>query len=205
MPDKTNKKKAIKKSADRKNTRERIIRIASFHIAQYGYRRTTLRSIAELCKIEHASLFYHFHSKQDLMERCMDYWFDNFETLVLTPALEEAKSNPGFNNRSEIRLQRFSQRLKTYLTHTYYDSLLDHFRWLSKVELNLKTKINLHFSKWITAFNSLGLPDTYFAKMLSMVAITSIYEKDRNKHIEQFCYEIASLQPSNKKLEKEVL
>ncbi|GAB2486362.1 TetR/AcrR family transcriptional regulator [Comamonas humi] len=53
------------------DTRENLLRHAARMLGAHGYAATTMRAIAEQAGIEAASIYYHFASKEDLVEHVM--------------------------------------------------------------------------------------------------------------------------------------
>jgi TetR/AcrR family transcriptional regulator, cholesterol catabolism regulator len=67
----TNEKKG-RKQADR---RGELIRIAAHLFAQKGFKSTTIRDIADAAGIQSGSLYYHFDSKESMVEELIEhYW-----------------------------------------------------------------------------------------------------------------------------------
>lgn len=53
-------------------TRAAIIRAAARHFRYEGYTATTMRRIAELAEMEAGSIYYHFSSKEEILEEVLD-------------------------------------------------------------------------------------------------------------------------------------
>lgn len=53
-------------------TRENLLRLAARIFSAQGYSGTTMRSIAQQAGIETASIYYHFPSKEDLVDEVME-------------------------------------------------------------------------------------------------------------------------------------
>ncbi|MFT3721905.1 TetR/AcrR family transcriptional regulator [Pseudorhodoferax sp.] len=53
-------------------TRENLLRLAARTFGTHGYSATTMRNIAEQAGIEAASIYYHFPSKEDLVDEVME-------------------------------------------------------------------------------------------------------------------------------------
>jgi AcrR family transcriptional regulator len=56
----------------RSDTRERIQATALELFAEHGYEKTSLREIAERLHVTKAALYYHFHSKEDIVVSLFD-------------------------------------------------------------------------------------------------------------------------------------
>ncbi|MGZ7117899.1 MAG: TetR/AcrR family transcriptional regulator, partial [Methanobacterium sp.] len=56
-----------------KNTKERIFDAAIKLFAQYGFEGTSMREIAEEVGIKKASMYSHFKSKDEILDKIMDY------------------------------------------------------------------------------------------------------------------------------------
>lgn len=54
------------------DTRENLLKLAARTFGTNGYAATTMRSIAEQAGIEAASIYYHFPSKEDLVDEVME-------------------------------------------------------------------------------------------------------------------------------------
>lgn len=54
--------------ADPEQTRRQILPIAMRHFGRYGYAQTTIKSIAEEAELTSGAVYYHFDSKQRLLE-----------------------------------------------------------------------------------------------------------------------------------------
>lgn len=67
-------KKNVNPSAD---TRETLLRLAARSFATQGYTATTMRSIADQAGIEAASIYYHFSSKEELVDVVMEHGADS--------------------------------------------------------------------------------------------------------------------------------
>ncbi|WP_045840279.1 TetR/AcrR family transcriptional regulator [Comamonas thiooxydans] len=59
-------------STNTNETRENLLRLAARTFSMQGYSATTMRIIAEQAGIEAASIYYHFPSKEDLVEEVME-------------------------------------------------------------------------------------------------------------------------------------
>lgn len=57
-------------------TRENLLRLAARTFGTQGYTATTMRNIAEQAGIEAASIYYHFASKEDLVDAVMEQGAD---------------------------------------------------------------------------------------------------------------------------------
>lgn len=69
-------RKPVTAAAD---TRENLLRHAAKMLSTHGYAATTMRAIAEQADIEAASIYYHFSSKEDLVEHVMAHGVERFE------------------------------------------------------------------------------------------------------------------------------
>jgi AcrR family transcriptional regulator len=67
-------------------TVDRIQRAALALFLRQGYERTSLREIADELAFTKAALYYHYHSKQELLEAVLDPLLSDLEELVDTPA-----------------------------------------------------------------------------------------------------------------------
>lgn len=58
------------------DTRENLLKLAARTFGMQGYSATTMRNIAEQAGIEAASIYYHFPSKEDLVDEVMEQGAD---------------------------------------------------------------------------------------------------------------------------------
>jgi AcrR family transcriptional regulator len=71
-------------------TRERILRAALTGFMQHGYNHTTMDDIANASGTSKGTLYWHFESKEDLLESALRWFFeDDFMEATVT-ALDEA-------------------------------------------------------------------------------------------------------------------
>ena len=68
---------AKKQSAGSSDTREKLLRLAARSFGTQGYSATTMRNIAEQAGIEAASIYYHFASKEELVDAVMSQGAQN--------------------------------------------------------------------------------------------------------------------------------
>src|SRR2546427_319424 len=57
---------------DGNETRETLLKLAARTFGEQGYSATTMRNIAEQSGIEAASIYYHFASKEELVDEVME-------------------------------------------------------------------------------------------------------------------------------------
>lgn len=93
-------KRQVKETAPRTDTRERVLSEAATLFLRQGYKATTTRQIADALKIKQPSLFHHFPSKQAIL--------DELFSLSLDEAVIEASNAAGAEGSP-------SQRLYDYL------------------------------------------------------------------------------------------
>lgn len=67
---------------DLRGTRERIQQVALELFTEHGYERTSLREIAEQLGVTKAALYYHFRSKEELVESFLEDRFAELDRLV---------------------------------------------------------------------------------------------------------------------------
>jgi AcrR family transcriptional regulator len=66
----------------RGDTRARIQQVALEMFAEQGYERTSLREIAERLGVTKAALYYHFKSKEDIVQSFTEDYFDRLDALI---------------------------------------------------------------------------------------------------------------------------
>lgn len=59
-------------SSNASETRENLLKLAARTFGTQGYSATTMRKIAEQAGIEAASIYYHFSSKEQLVDEVME-------------------------------------------------------------------------------------------------------------------------------------
>lgn len=64
------------------NTRERIQQVALELFAEQGYDKTSLREIAERLDVTKAALYYHFKTKDEILESVLDDYLTEVEELA---------------------------------------------------------------------------------------------------------------------------
>ncbi|MFC7531622.1 TetR/AcrR family transcriptional regulator [Actinoplanes sp. GCM10030250] len=88
----------------RTDTRERILRVALELFAEQGYDRTSLRQISDRLQITKASLYYHFQSKEEILEAILGEFAERLTNVV---AWGRGRP-PGPETRHEL-LRRYSE------------------------------------------------------------------------------------------------
>jgi AcrR family transcriptional regulator len=63
-------------STNANETRENLLRLAARTFSTHGYSAATMRNIADQAGIEAASIYYHFSSKEDLVDEVMEQGAD---------------------------------------------------------------------------------------------------------------------------------
>lgn len=63
-------------SSNAGDTRENLLKLAARTFGEQGYSATTMRNIADQAGIEAASIYYHFSSKEDLVDEVMEQGAD---------------------------------------------------------------------------------------------------------------------------------
>jgi AcrR family transcriptional regulator len=66
----------------RTDTRQRIQRVALELFAEHGYEATSLREIAERLDVTKAALYYHFKSKEDIVQSLVEDYFGQLDALI---------------------------------------------------------------------------------------------------------------------------
>jgi AcrR family transcriptional regulator len=82
------------------DTREKLLRLAARAFGTQGYAATTMRGIADQAGIEAASIYYHFSSKEELLEAVMEHGAESI--FVHTRARIEALP-PGADAEQRFR------------------------------------------------------------------------------------------------------
>ena len=84
-------------------TSERIRSVAAELFAEKGYGETSLREIAERLGITKAALYYHYPSKEQLLQAIVQPFFDDIRVLV-AQAEQELPSGPALRSFFEAYL-----------------------------------------------------------------------------------------------------
>ncbi|HWU05483.1 MAG TPA: helix-turn-helix domain-containing protein [Streptomyces sp.] len=92
----------------RGNTRQRIQDVALGLFAEQGYEKTSLREIAERLQVTKAALYYHFKTKEDILNSIFEDLNRPVEDL-----LEWGKEQPRTLATKKEILVRYSEVLKT--------------------------------------------------------------------------------------------
>src|ERR1700758_2719631 len=66
----------------RGDTRARIQQVALELFAEQGYKRTSLREIAERLGVTKAALYYHFKSKEDIVRSFTEDYFTRLDAII---------------------------------------------------------------------------------------------------------------------------
>ncbi|GAA2104886.1 TetR family transcriptional regulator [Streptomyces albiaxialis] len=91
----------------RGNTRQRIQDVALELFAEQGYEKTSLREIAERLDVTKAALYYHFKTKEDIL----DSLFQDLAAKPTTDLIAWAETQPStLETKLEI-LRRYSQAI----------------------------------------------------------------------------------------------
>ncbi|MFB9123478.1 TetR/AcrR family transcriptional regulator [Paraburkholderia dipogonis] len=143
-------KRNVNPNAD---TRETLLRLAARSFATQGYAATTMRSIADQAGIEAASIYYHFSSKEELVDVVMEHGADSIvqhinEHLGALPANANAE-----DRFKAVLVGQMSALIK------FGDYALAHGRLLSQLPDNVRTRQvkrrERHQQLWTTVFNDL--------------------------------------------------
>lgn len=90
------------------DTRENLLKLAARTFGNQGYSATTMRNIAEQAGIEAASIYYHFSSKEDLVDAVMEQGADR----ILQHLNEQVNAlPPGASAESRFRAAVLGQML----------------------------------------------------------------------------------------------
>ena len=76
-------------------TRDRIRQVALELFAEHGYDGTSLRQIAERLGITKAALYYHFQSKDEIVESLMADLFAKVDALIAVGPGDRRRRRPG--------------------------------------------------------------------------------------------------------------
>jgi AcrR family transcriptional regulator len=93
-------KKQVNASGD---TRENLLRLAARSFSTQGYTATTMRYIAEQAGIEAGSIYYHFASKEELVDEVMSHGADSI-VRSLKEQLDALPADAGAERRFKAAL-----------------------------------------------------------------------------------------------------
>ncbi|WP_317920590.1 MULTISPECIES: TetR/AcrR family transcriptional regulator [unclassified Cupriavidus] len=82
------------------DTREKLLRLAARAFGTQGYAATTMRGIADQAGIEAASIYYHFASKEELLEAVMEH---GAQSIVAHTRARIAALPPGADAEQRFR------------------------------------------------------------------------------------------------------
>ncbi len=94
---------AVPQAAPEPASRRRILDHAARLLRSGGYHRTTLREIAEAVGIRKASLYYHFASKEEIVEAVVNDGVRFVHEAVLAALAETAGAGPSARLEAAIR------------------------------------------------------------------------------------------------------
>lgn len=124
-----------------KNTRDRIIQVATRLFMDDGYQSTSTRQIANLAEVTQPNLYHHFKNKEEVyvgvIESLLSDVNEELVTIVKNEKLETI-----------MKLQLFAECLKT--KHPFdFDLMMHDFR----TKLTKETQVNL-FSLWNQSYKA---------------------------------------------------
>jgi len=74
--------RATTDARSRSDTRARIQQVAVELFTEHGYEGTSLREIAERLGVTKAALYYHFRSKEDIIESLVQDFHEQMDELI---------------------------------------------------------------------------------------------------------------------------
>ena len=92
------------------DTRENLLRLAARSFGTQGYSATSMRSIAEQAGIEAASIYYHFSSKEELVEEVLRYGVQFTHTHV-REAVDKLPDGTGPGKRLEAAVVAYLEAM----------------------------------------------------------------------------------------------
>lgn len=145
-------KKQVNASGD---TRENLLRLAARSFSTQGYTATTMRYIAEQAGIEAGSIYYHFASKEELVDEVMSHGADSI-VRSLKEQLDALPGDAGAERRFKAALMgQMSGLIK------YGDYALAHGRLLAelpdKARERQKERRDRHQKLWNSLIEDLRL------------------------------------------------
>ena len=97
----------------RTDTRARIQQIAVELFTEHGYEGTSLREIAERLGVTKAALYYHFRSKEDIIQSLVEDYQGQIDALI-----DLARSEP---RTAETRREILDRYVEIYMDPKYRD------------------------------------------------------------------------------------
>jgi AcrR family transcriptional regulator len=98
MPQLTDVKNPLEEKTNAARTRSHILSAAARVMGAYGYSASTLRQIADAAKMEAGSIYYHFESKEAILDEVLDRGLRDMVEGVSQVLIEE-QSYPDFRSR----------------------------------------------------------------------------------------------------------
>ena len=123
-------KRNVSSSVD---TRENLLRLAARSFATQGYAATTMRSIAEQAGIEAASIYYHFSSKEEMVDVVMEHGGES----ILTHIRDHVDAVPDANAEGRFKAALIGQMSAVI---KFGDYALAHGRLLSQLPDKVRDK-----------------------------------------------------------------
>jgi AcrR family transcriptional regulator len=95
------------------DTRERIKQVALELFTEHGYEQTSLREIAEQLGVTKAALYYHFKSKEEIVQSFVDDRAEQLDKLI-----EWVKAQPPGEETRRAFIRRYSTEMDVEKQHT---------------------------------------------------------------------------------------
>ena len=152
-----------------KTTKEEIITKAIEVFRKQGYYKTSMSDLAEACGLQKGSFYYHFKSKEELMQAVLQMVHSYYNKKVFSIAYEEDLSG-------EERFIKLFKKQEPIITQDLAGCLFGNMTLESiSSKMEFKNFLKAFFSDWIAAFQHI-YQDNYSEEEALVLAQQSVME-----------------------------
>lgn len=132
-----------------KTTKDEIIAKSIEVFRKQGYYKTSMSDLAEACGLQKGSFYYHFKSKEELMQAVLQMVHGYYTKKVFSIAYEEGLS-------AEERFKKLFKKQEPIITQDLAGCLFGNMTLESiSDKIEFKNFLKAFFSDWIAAFQHL--------------------------------------------------
>ncbi len=129
-----------------KTTKEEIVKKAIEVFRKKGYYKTSMNDLATACGLQKGSFYYHFKSKEELMQAALEMVHEYYNKKVFSIAYEKGLSG-------EERFVKLFKKQKPIITQDLAGCLFGNMTLESiSNQMEFKTVLKAFFSDWVAAF-----------------------------------------------------
>lgn len=152
-----------------KTTKEEIIAKSIEIFRKRGYYKTSMSDLAEACGLQKGSFYYHFKSKEELMQAALQKVHGYYTNKVFSIAYEKELS-------AEERFVKLFKKQEPIITQDLAGCLFGNMTLESiSGKMEFKNFLKAFFSDWIAAFQHL-YQETHTEEMALSFAKQSVME-----------------------------